>query len=210
MRIGILGGSFDPPHLGHLHVARCARDELALDVVRLIPAAIPPHKRSRELADGHHRLAMLALAARGQPWLAVDASELERGGTSYTFDTLATLKAACRSGDALFFLIGSDSLVDLPDWHRAHDLVDLATFVTVPRDAASAQLGRAQVRARFPAASAQRILAHVLDAEMLPISSSQIRARVRAGQPIVELVPAAVADYIERTRLYRDGAAAPP
>ena len=205
MRIGVLSGSFDPPHLGHLHVARCARDELALDEVRLIPAAIPPHKRARELADGRHRLAMLALVARGQPWLVVDPRELERGGPSYTFDTLAALRAEGRPADALFFLIGSDSLVDLADWWRAPEIVELATFVTVPRDPASTDLGRAQVRARFAAPAAERILRHVLDAEMLPISSSQIRARVRAGQPIVELVPAAVADYIERTGLYRDG-----
>src|SRR4029078_8959656 len=110
MRIVILGGSFDPPHLGHLHVARCARDELALDEVRLIPAAIPPHKPSRELAHGRHRrgvhqsvsrappagpprLARLARVARGPPWLLVDPRELERGGPSYTFDTLAALRA---------------------------------------------------------------------------------------------------------------------
>ncbi len=204
MRIGILGGSFDPPHLGHIHVARVARDELRLNEVRLIPAAIPPHKRLRELADARHRLAMLALIAREAPWLVVDEREIARGGPSYTFDTLTALRAAGRPDDALFFLIGSDSLVDLADWWKAPELVELATFVTVPRDAGSLELGRAQVRARFPAPAAERILRHVLDAEMLPISSSQIRARVRAGQPIVELVPAAVADYVERTGLYRD------
>ena len=205
MHIGVLGGSFDPPHLGHLHVERSARDALELDEVRLIPAAIPPHKRMRELAEGRHRLAMLALVARAHPWLVVDPRELERGGPSFTYDTLAALRAQCRPDDELYFLIGSDSLVDLPDWRRASELVDLATFVTVPRDAASVELGRAQVRARFATPAAETILLHVLDAEMLPISSSQIRARVHAGQPIVELVPAAVADSSERNGLYRDG-----
>src|SRR5262249_57279218 len=118
---------------GHLQGARCARDELALEEVRRIPAAIPPHKRMRELAPGRDRLAMLALVARAQPWLVVDAREVERGGPSFTFDTLSALRAEGRPGDALFFLIGSDSLVDLADWRRAQEVVELATFVTVPR-----------------------------------------------------------------------------
>jgi nicotinate-nucleotide adenylyltransferase len=158
MRIGILGGSFDPPHLGHLHVARCARDELALDEVRLIPAAIPPHKMSRELADGRHRLAMLALVARGQPWLVVDPRELERGGPSYTIDTLSALRTEGRPDDALFFLIGSDSLVDLADWRRAPEVVELATFVTVPRDRRASPRPRGALRARRRPAAAQHVL----------------------------------------------------
>jgi nicotinate-nucleotide adenylyltransferase len=203
MRLGLLGGSFDPPHFGHLHVARCARDELALDRVRLIPAARPPHKLGRTLAEDGHRLAMLALLKGELSWLEIDAREFKRLGPSFTHDTLVELRRELAQGDSLYFLIGSDSLVDLPGWHRAADLVELATFVTVPRDPPSLALGRAQVRARL-AAAADRILAHVLDAEMLPISSSQIRARVAAGLPIVELVPKAIADYIERHRLYRD------
>lgn len=206
-RLGLLGGSFDPPHLGHLHVARCARDELALERVLLLPAARPPHKLDRTLADDGHRLAMLELLKAGSSWLEIDAREFKRGGPSYTHDTLVELQRELDPAVALYFLIGSDSLVDLPGWRRAADLVSLATFVTVPRDPQSLALGRAQVRERMPAA-AERILAHVLDAAMLPISSSEIRARVAAGLPIDELVPQEIAAYIERHRLYRDNASA--
>jgi nicotinate-nucleotide adenylyltransferase len=204
MRLGLLGGSFDPPHLGHLHVARVAHDELKLDRVRLIPAAQPPHKRGRVLAADAHRLAMLEQLAAFEPWLEIDARELRRGGTSFTHDTLREIRDEIAGpGVRLFFLLGSDSLVDLPTWHRAGELISLATIVTVPRDAGSVELGLAQVRAALPAA-ADAIRAHVLNAEPLPISSSQVRARVRAGQPIEELVPRAIADYIERHELYRD------
>ncbi len=204
MRLGLLGGSFDPPHLGHLHVARAAHDALDLDRVLLIPAARPPHKLGRVLASDEDRVAMTGLLARAEPWLQVDRRELSRGGTSYTYDTLAEI---CRDlsnpGDEIFFLLGSDSLVDLPTWHRAAELVTLATIVTVPRDPASLELGRAQVRLALPAA-AERILEHVLDVEPMEISSSGIRARARAGQPIDELVPRAVADYLRAHRLYRE------
>jgi nicotinate-nucleotide adenylyltransferase len=217
-RIGLLGGSFDPPHFGHLHVARSAREELGLDRVRLIPAARPPHKLGRTLAEDRHRLAMLELLKGSTEWLEIDPRELQRGGTSFTYETLIELRrelapidhrrepapAAPRNAAKpfeLFFLIGSDSLVDLPGWHRAADLVELATFVTVPRDAESLDLGREKVRRHLPFA-ADRVLAHVLDAEILPISSSQIRARVAAGLPIVELVPKAVAEYIDAHHLY--------
>lgn len=206
-RLGLLGGSFDPPHFGHLHVARCAKEELALDRVRLLPAARPPHKLDRALADDDHRLAMLELLKAGSAWLEIDPREFRRGGPSFTHDTLVELRRELDPSVALYFLIGSDSLVDLPGWRRAADLVTLATFVTVPRDPQSLALGRAQVRERLPDA-ADRILAHVLDAEMLPISSSQIRARIAAGLPIVELVPQEIAAYIERHRLYRDAATA--
>ena len=208
-RLGLLGGSFDPPHFGHLHVARCAREELALDRVRLLPAARPPHKLDRVLADDDHRLAMLELLKGTNTWLEIDAREFRRGGPSFTHDTLVELRRELAPPVELYFLIGSDSLVDLPTWRRAAELVSLATFVTVPRDPQSLALGQAQVRARLPDA-AEGILTHVLDAEMLPISSSQIRARVAAGLPIVELVPTEIAAYIERHRLYRDPQAAPP
>jgi len=202
MRLGLLGGSFDPPHFGHLHVARAARDELALDRVRLIPARQPPHKLGRELAPDLHRVAMLELLAGDEPWLEVDRRELERGGTSFTYDTLVAIRAeVARPGVRLFFLLGSDSLIDLPTWHRAAGIVELATIVTVPRDPTGVALGLARIEESLPAAAAA-IRAHVLPVEPLPISSSQVRARVLAAQTVAELVPGAVAAYIERHGLY--------
>ena len=205
MRLGLLGGSFDPPHLGHLHVARAAHDELSLDRLRLIPAAQAPQKRHRPVAADADRVAMLELLVRADPWIEVDARELTRGGTSFTFDTLSEVRRELGAGAELFFVLGSDSLVDLPTWHRAAELVKLATIVTVPRDEQSVQIGLAQVRNCLPEAAA-RIADHVLDVEPLPVSSTHIRARVKAGLPIDELVPAAIAAYIARQRLYRDAA----
>jgi nicotinate-nucleotide adenylyltransferase len=148
---------------------------------------------------------MLELLAGRDPWLRIDRRELLRGGTSYTFDTLREIHGELDGAD-LFFLIGSDSLIDLADWHRAAETVELATFVTVPRDLPGLEFARAQVRARLPDA-ADRILAHVLDVEPLPISSSQIRSRVRLGLPIDELVPRAVAVYVAQHGLYLDAGA---
>ena len=210
MRLGLLGGSFDPPHLGHLHVARAAHEALSLDEVRLIPAAQPPHKRGRVLAPDEERVAMAERLAALEPWLAVDRCELERGGTSFTHDTLVRMRQQLAGKDVeLFFLLGSDSLVDLPTWHRADELVGLATIVTVARDRASVELGIAQLESKLPHA-AESIRAHVLEVDPLPISSTQVRARVRAGQPIDELVPRSIAEYIERRGLYRGEAAANP
>lgn len=203
MRLALFGGSFDPPHLGHLHVARAAHDELGLDRVLLLPACQPPHKPARTLAPEVHRVAMLELLAQGEGWLAVDRRELERGGTSFTFDTISSVRSELAGrDDEIYFLLGSDSLVDLPTWHRAEELVRLATIVTIPRDRESVELGAAQVRAWLPEV-ADRILAHVVRAEPLPISSSQIRARVRAGLPIDELAPRSIAAYIAKHGLYR-------
>lgn len=208
-RLGLYGGSFDPPHLGHLHVARAAHEELALERVVLIPAAAPPHKRGRVLADGQDRLEMTRRLAAAEPWLEVDSRELDRGGTSFTYDTLKQLRAEFPAETfELYFLIGSDSLLDLPGWHRASELVDLATFVTVPRDRDALAAAQQLLRQRLPA-HAEALLANVLAVDPLPISSSQVRARCRAGLPIVELVPRAVAEWIAQRELY-SGAEWPP
>lgn len=206
-RLGILGGSFDPPHLGHLHVARAARAELGLERVVLLPAAAPPHKRDRELASAEDRLEMVARLAALEPWFSVDRREIDRGGTSWTFETLTAMRAEqARGGDAppteLCFLIGADSLLDLPGWHRAAELVTLATFVTVPRAGVELPAIAAQLRARLPTA-ADALLARVLRVAPLAISSSEVRERCRAGRPIDDLVPAAVAEWIARRGLYR-------
>ena len=203
LRLGLYGGSFDPPHLGHLHVACAAHDELGLDRVRLIPAAAPPHKHGRVLASATDRLEMTRRLAALTSWLEVDAREIERGGTSFTFDTLSEVRAEFAGRDIeLCFLIGSDSLLDLPGWHRADELIELATIVTVPRDHRAIAEAAALLRARLPA-HADALLAQVLNVEPLPISSSQVRARCLAGLPIDELVPRGVAEWIASRGLYR-------
>jgi nicotinate-nucleotide adenylyltransferase len=189
MRLGIFGGSFDPIHLGHLLVAQAAREELALTRLFLVPAAESPFKPGRQLTPPPERLRLLRLALAGQPWCEVDDQEIRRGGVSYTIDTLRDY-ARRFPGSQIFYLIGADHVSKLPQWREAHELARLTEFVVIPRP------GEATVP--FPPPFRGRALAGFPFA----VSSSQIRARVTAGQPIGHLVPASIAEAIGNNRLY--------
>src|ERR1700676_3229696 len=132
MRLGIFGGSFDPVHYGHLLLAECCREQCRLDQVWFVPAHLPPHKQTVSLTSGEHRATMLRLATGGNEAFVVATLELERGGVSYTVDTLATV-AASEPGAELFLLLGSDSLADLPTWHEPQRICELALPVAVRR-----------------------------------------------------------------------------
>ena len=188
-RIGLFGGSFDPVHLGHLLVAQAAREELELARLFFIPAARSPFKPEREPAPAGDRLRLLRLALAGKSWCDIDEQEIERGGISFTVDTV---RACARKfpGAKLFYLIGADHVPTLPQWREAQDLAALAEFVAIPRP------GQAEVS--FPAPFRGRMLAGF----PLGVSSSAIRARIRAGQTVDSLVPAAVAEAIRNSRLY--------
>src|SRR5688500_17586364 len=134
MRLGIFGGSFNPVHYGHLLLAECCREACALDEVWLVPAAVPPHKQAQDLAPAKDRLQMLELALAGNEHLRASAIEIERGGVSYTVDTLATI-AAERPGVELFLLMGADSLPELLTWREPERICQLATPVVVRRHA---------------------------------------------------------------------------
>lgn len=188
-RIGLFGGSFDPVHLGHLLVAQAAREEL--DLVRLffIPAAQSPFKPDVQPSPAPERLRLLRLALAGQTWCEIDDQELRRGGLSYTIDTLRDY--ARRFPDAQrFYLVGADHLPQLPQWRAADELARLAEFVVIPRPG--------QTEVPFPAPFRGRWL----NGFPLGVSASQIRARAKAGLPIVHLVPGPVAEAIRNNRLY--------
>lgn len=189
LKIGLFGGSFDPVHLGHLLVAEAAREELALDRLFFVPAAQSPFKPDRRMAPGHERLRLLRLALAGRSWCEVDEQELERGGVSYTVDTLRGY-AQRFPGAALFYLVGADNTPTLPQWRGADELARLAEFIAVPRPG--------QPEAPLPPSFRGRTLRGF----PLGVSSSEIRARVKAGLPIEHLVPAAVAEAICNNRLY--------
>lgn len=207
----LYGGSFDPVHHGHLAVARNARDAAAADV-RLMPAADPPHKGPLH-ADAAQRLAMLELAVDHERGLGIEACELERDGPSYTVDTLRLLRAA-RVGDRpLAILVGADSFLSLPTWKEWRSLFDLAHIVVAdrsgsgldadaPPDAlAEAVAGRwASTPADLHVVPAGLVLR--LEQPLRPESASEVRHRIVAGGDWRALVPAAVADYIARHRLY--------
>jgi nicotinate-nucleotide adenylyltransferase len=189
-RLGIYGGSFDPVHLGHLFVAQAALEELELDRLFLIPVAQSPFKPGHRPAPGELRLRFLRLALAGEDRCEVDDQEIRRGGTSYTVDTLRDY-AARFPGLKMYYLIGADNAAKLNEWREPAALAGLAEFVAVPRPGGAAAVFPPPFRGR------------TLKGFPFGVSSSEIRARVKAGRPIDHLVPAAVAGAISETNVYR-------
>lgn len=188
-RLGLFGGTFDPPHLGHLALAEWARERLGLDRVLFVPAGIPPHKRRRAPSPARVREALTRLAVRGNPAFRVSALELGRDGPSFTVDTLRALRRR-HPGVRVFLLLGEDSLRDFPTWHDPRAIRALATLAVARRPGT----------ARAPRARRGVVW---LDNPGIALSSSAIRARARAGRSVRYLVPDPVAAYIARHRLYR-------
>lgn len=186
MRLGLFGGSFDPVHNGHLSLANCCADQAGLDAVWFVPAAVQPFKPHGPVASDADRVAMLRLATAERDDFVVSTTETDRGGFSYTVDTLRQIHAE-RPEAKLFFLMGADSLNDLPKWREPEEILRLATPMVVQR----------------PGETLDSEIEHVR-VEMTPvdISSSAIRERLSHGEPIDELVPDAVAQYIRQSRLY--------
>jgi nicotinate-nucleotide adenylyltransferase len=191
MNLGLFGGSFDPVHLGHLLVAQAAREDTALDRVFFIPAAQSPFKPGSAPAPAAERVRLLRLALAGDPTSEIDDQEIQRGGVSYSIETVRHY-AAQYPGAKLFYLIGADQLPQLHLWREAAELARLVEFLIIPRpgDVPGAAVAPSGVRARF------------LRGWPLAISSSQIRARVQSGASIRHLVPAVVAEAIRNNRLY--------
>ncbi|MBI3319495.1 MAG: nicotinate (nicotinamide) nucleotide adenylyltransferase [Candidatus Omnitrophica bacterium] len=186
MRLGILGGTFNPIHLGHLVLAESAREQCALDEVWFIPTATPPHKSSRDLLDGRRRLELIRVAVRGHPSFRASDLELRLGGISYTLRTVRAIRQDHPKAK-LFCIVGSDMLT-VP-WYGLEELCRLCTFVAAKRPMTA-------TARRFPAM-------RWLSMPYLDISSSMIRARLQRGQSIRYLVPDAVARSISRHRLYQ-------
>jgi nicotinate-nucleotide adenylyltransferase len=196
--IGLFGGTFNPPHLGHLVCAMEARDQLGLDVVRLVPTGVPPHKVIAADPGPAVRVALCELAAAAEPGLDVLHDEVRRAGPSYTVDTLRGLHAASQ-GDELTFIVGGDQALGLPDWREPEALFALARIAVARRG----DTAREAILARSDAIPGARERITFFDMPRLDISSTDLRARVAAGRPIRHLVPAAVADRIAELGLYR-------
>jgi nicotinate-nucleotide adenylyltransferase len=200
LRIGMLGGTFNPVHLGHLLVAQDAYEELELDRVLFIPAATPPHKTVHEIAEPRHRLAMLEAAVEGDPRFAVSPLELERPGVSYSIDTVQAIRER-NPGAHLFFLIGADTLFELHTWKRIEELLTLCEFATVTRPGYAGKPITAETL-RLPDPWPERLAARHFTSHPVDISSSDIRMRLAEGLSIRYLVPAAVEMYICEHHLY--------
>lgn len=205
MRIGLFGGSFDPVHVGHLVAAECCREQARLDRVVFMPAAVPPHKQGRSLAPAEDRVEMLRLAIGGHEAFAVSTAEIDRGGVSYTVETLARL-ADEHPGDSLCLILGPDALRDFPTWREPARILELAEIIAVERtgmdDLATVAHEPAVVATIGPDRLA-RMLASRVCMPAVGVRASEIRAAVAAGKSIRYRTPRAVEAYIESHALYR-------
>ena len=200
MRVGILGGTFNPPHLGHLICAQEAHRELGLDRVLMIPARIPPHKPVEHEPGAEHRLELCRRAAAGDERFEVSALELAREGPSYTVDTLLELTAHDPQAE-LFLIVGGDIAAGLPRWREPERVLELATVAVAKRRGTA----RSSVDAALESLPGGE-RAQFFSMPRIGVSSTLVRRRVRSGQPIRYLVPDAVAGYIAEHRLYAEAA----
>jgi nicotinate-nucleotide adenylyltransferase len=214
-RIGILGGTFDPIHLGHLDAALAAREALRLDSVMVVPAHVPPH-RSRPVTSAYHRFAMAALAVNGLDGLCVSDMELVTPGPSYTADTLSRLQQQkALEAWQIFFITGADAFAEIETWNRYPEVLDLANFVVVSRPGMPLRLLRETLprlrdRMRLPLSArsatpdaAPRTSIFLVDAPTTDVSSTEVRGRMRDGEPLYGLVPGAVEHHIRQHGLYQ-------
>lgn len=209
-RLGLLGGTLDPVHYGHLDAAEAARTTLGLDEVWLVPAHDPPHKPTDPMASGFHRFAMAALASADRPAYRVSDIELRRPGLTYTVDTLRALHADGWSPSQLFFIIGTDAFAEIATWREFPTVLDAAHFAVIARPGLSLE----DALARTPGLTARACLAPQFDAhaggtriilinaQTRDVSSTTIRSRLRQRQAIGDLVPAVVARHIVAHQLY--------
>ena len=200
-RIGILGGTFDPPHVGHLWLATLATDAIGLDRVLFMPASQPPHKGGRLVTTAADRLLMTRLAVAGDDALDLTIIEMERPGPSYTIDSVVELQRTYGTDASLFLLMAADSLAQIDTWRRPDELLDRIEWVVGPRPGATAP-DRSRLEQRFGARAAR---IHLLEGPSLDVSSTQIRRRVASGQSIRYLVPRGVEELIIDRGLYRRG-----
>jgi nicotinate-nucleotide adenylyltransferase len=189
VRTGILGGTFDPIHIAHLHAGECALHQAGLDRVLFVPAGNPWQKEGVSISPGLHRLAMTELATEGVEGFAADPRELDRVGTTYTIDTLAGFPP----DEELVLILGADAALGIPTWHRSEEVLERAQVLVAPRPGTDSTA----VAAMIPDAS-------FLDMAVLEVSGTEIRAMAAAGDPYRFLVTERVYHYIEEHRLYTE------
>lgn len=201
VRIGIMGGTFDPVHYGHLVTAEGARCEFGLEQVLFLPSGIPPHKTKKRVSLAEHRYMMTVLATLTNPHFEVSRIDIDREGVSYTIDTLQILREQYGPGAELFFITGADAIFEIMSWKDSDQLLKIAHFIAATRPGFSLE--------ELPVATQQWVdehqdRFHVLKVPAMAISSTDIRERVRLGHSIRYLVPEQVDHYILRHDLYRD------
>lgn len=198
MRLGLFGGTFDPIHLGHLILAEQCREALELEKIQFIVAGEPPHKRGVERTAASHRLEMVRLAIAGNPAFEVSDIETKRSGPSYSVETLTEIKAQ-RPDDDLFFLIGSDSLADLPTWREPEEIARLASIVVVNRPG----VDDPGLAGFLPDLGPHAQPLQTVDIPPIGVASRVLRERLAEGRSVRYQIPRAVEAYIEAHKLYR-------
>ena len=198
MKVGVMGGTFDPIHLGHLATAESVREIFQLDEILFIPAARPPHKVEKNVTPELHRLMMTFLATKSNENFQVSPMEILRDGLSYTLETVNELHKKLGSSTDLFFIIGADSLRDLPTWYQSRELVKRCHFIATTRP--NVEVDFAALKKFFGKLGTQKI--HQVATPGIEISSTEIRRRVKAGLSIKYLVPEVVEEYIAKENLY--------
>ena len=209
-RLGVLGGTFDPIHVGHLDVGDAAQRALGLDEVRVIPLRDPPHRQSDPRASAFHRFALIGLAIQDRPAWHLSDAELLRHGPSYTFDTLKAIQDEGWRRSQIFFILGADAFAEIATWHRFPAVLDEANFVVVARpgttlDGAVARTPQVGPRLRRTGAapeSSNETAIFLVEAATRDVSSSDVRARLAARLPVDDRVPSAVARYVMAHQLY--------
>jgi len=201
-RIGLFGGSFNPVHCGHLIIAQSIRERLDLARMIFLPSRRPPHKTDEEMLAAEHRAEMVRLAIAGEPSFECSDYDLTRDGPCYTIDTVHHFRSLLEAGTELFWIIGGDSLAELPTWRRARELVDACHIVTAARTGVAA-VDWAALRSTFDDVQIAKLRGGEIDTQLIEISSTDIRRRVREGRSIRYLVPDAVHDYIVQQGVYR-------
>lgn len=203
-RVGLYGGSFDPVHLGHVHVARQAQARWSLTQVVFVPAAQSPHKLGQCLAPAADRVRMLEIALADEPSWSVWTAELERAGPSYTVDTLRCAREQLRlpQGCELFLLLGSDNLRGLPRWREVERVLELAQPIVVQRDGADADASLEQLRGELSPASFARLVRGQLRAPVCPAASTQVREQLSRGEAPLGQLPPGVWEYVRASGIY--------
>ncbi|MEA1964716.1 MAG: nicotinate-nucleotide adenylyltransferase [Candidatus Aerophobetes bacterium] len=195
LRLGIMGGTFNPIHHGHLVTAEVVRDEFKLDKVIFIPSGKPPHKDDNEIASPDHRWMMTVLATIANKYFSVSSIEVKKEGESYTRDTILELKKVYGGTVDCYFITGADAIAEISTWHKVEDLPKLTKFVAVSRPGYKLDMNK--VDSRF------RKCTYLIEVPALAISSTEIRGRIKRGRSIKYLLPEAVENYIYKNNIYR-------
>lgn len=196
-RLGIMGGTFDPIHYGHLVTAEQAREALDLDLVLFMPAGSPAFKQGQRVTSAEDRYAMTLLATAANPAFSASRFEVDRGGITYTVDTLRELRAYYPDNVELYFITGADAIIDIVTWHDAHEIGELATFIAATRPGYDIETAKARIKA-----SDMKFDVHYIEIPALAVSSTNLRERVAAGKSVRYLTSESVLGYIRKNNLY--------